>query len=120
MMRSVRSLYHAEPADRPGHEQRLDELGSRPARLARLGQVLEQPFEVVGERRHLLLLELQRHDRARFSRLQVEHALTLRTDGAGAEVVGVGELERRGHETASLVRSSPVEFTVSTTGPDVP
>src|SRR5499426_2914654 len=80
-------------------------------------QLLEQSAQILGERAHLLLLALERDDLALLARLQIEHALARRPDGAGGAVIGGDELERLAHFPPSQPRSPSTEFTVSTTGP---
>src|SRR5207245_3467106 len=85
--------------------------------LADGGQLLEEPREVLGGGAHLLLFTLEGDARALLARLEIEHALPRRADGAGGEVIGGDECERRAHEPLSHPRPPSTELTVSTTGP---
>src|SRR5438034_538925 len=106
--------------DRGDDPDRVDGLEQR-GRLERRGpdrrQLLEQAAQILRERPDLLLLALERDERALLARLHIEHALAGRADGAGGEMIGGDELERRAHFPPSQPRSPSTEFTVSTTGP---
>src|SRR5262245_8908992 len=106
--------------DRGDDPDRVDGLEQR-RRLERGGadgrKLLEQAAQILGEGSDLLLLALERDERALLARLQIEHALAGRPDGAGSEVIGRDEFERRAHFPPSQPRSPSTEFTVSTTGP---
>ena len=81
------------------------------------GKVVEYLCQVVGEARHLLLLEPERDQSPVATALQVEDTLTPRTERADREELEVVEGKGFVHEGARAVRSSPVELTVKTTGP---
>ena len=106
--------------DRGDDPRRVDRLEERQVAghpLADGGQLLEEAREVLGERAHLLLFTLEGDERALLARLEIEDALPRRADGAGGEVIGGDEFERRAHEPPSQPRSPSTEFTVSTIGP---
>ena len=85
------------------------------------GQVGEHGGQVAGEGRHLLLLELQRHQLGLTASLQVEDALSGRTDGVGRQPVDLRQVEGLVHEGGGTrPSSSPVQLTVSTLGPSSP
>src|SRR4029450_9248357 len=81
----------------------------------------QEAREVLAQCAHVLLLDLQGDQAAALPRLQVEHALAGRADGAGSEVIGRIDLERGVGAHALLSPSqarSPVrELTVRTAGP---
>src|SRR2546428_248119 len=81
------------------------------------GQLVEESGEVLGEGPDLLLLALERDQRAFLARLEIKDALAGRADRAGGEMIGGHEIERCAHEPPSQPRSPSTEFTVSTTGP---
>ena len=95
--------------------RRLRSEGSGP--IEDFGKVVEYLCQVVGEARHLLLLESERHQSPVATALQVEDTLTPRTERADREELKVVEGKGFVHEGARAVRSSPVELTVKTTGP---
>ena len=66
---------------------------------------------------HLLLLQLQRDELSLAPGLEEELPLAFGAERADREEIQVAEVEGLGHDGANVVRSSPVEFTVRTTGP---
>src|SRR6266581_3503604 len=100
-------------ADVPRGLDRLDERVLARRRLAR-AELDQEPGEVLGERRHVLLLALERHESPPLPSLKEEDALAGLADGARGEVVRCVELEGLAHAFTSDARAPSVEFTVST------
>src|SRR5262249_14327631 len=109
-------------ADRPDVPRRLERLEQHEV-VRRLDAVALEPREeagqVLGQRAHLLLLDVGGHGPPRRARREVEDALPGRADGAGGEVIGRLEVEGRVHDLPppSQARSPSTELTVSTDGP---
>src|SRR5262249_9572596 len=111
---------HPERADVPRRHDGLDEREVTGRGRRRLRQPLEEPRQVLRQRVHLLLLDLERDEDATLASLEVEHALAGGTDRPGREQVGHAELEGLAAGTHRRPNpSSPpaVEFTVRTTAP---
>lgn len=81
-------------------------------------KVSEDSFEVFAKCGDLLFLHFERHGPARFARLEKEGATAGLTDDAGNDRIGFQKLPGLAHDKPSFERSSPVEFTARTAGPD--
>src|SRR6266545_3631345 len=97
-----------------GEGQQVHLRGQRALGRAQLG---DEAAEILAQRAHLLLLALERDERALLSRLEKKDALARLADGAGGEVVGLLELEGQAHLIPSAARSPSMELTVSTAAP---
>src|SRR5262245_58019773 len=107
----------AERANHPRLLHRLEQCHVGRQR-ARLGEIGEQLREILAERAHLLLLELERDHAAALAGLKIEHTAPGGPHRAGGEEVGRLEVVRGGgHQPTRFASSPPVEFTVSTAGP---
>ena len=88
-------------------------------------ELAEHAAEKARQRRHLRLLELERHEGRALAHLEQEHALAHRTDGPDRHPVGVRKLEVLGHRAPlsplqAGLAGAPVEPMASTAGPSEP
>ena len=82
------------------------------------GKVSEDSFEVFAKCSDLLLFHFERHGPARLTRLEKEGAPAWLADDARYNGIGLQKLPRLAHDKPSFERSSPVEFTARTAGPE--
>ena len=108
---SIGAAVVAEP-DRAEHESLLDGLSEFEGTSHRLvlgwREIVEYPFEILHDRRDLLLLALDRHPLAALSGLQEERACSGLSDRTGREGIDLLELVEHAHAGAAQ-RVAPAE-----------
>lgn len=101
--------------------ERCGELECRVDRtIGRLGQIVEQPPQMLGDRSDLLLLALHGETRRGVADLEEERPVTRLADRADREGIDLVEVVVEAHDGRSSASEPPVELTVSTTGVPAP